>query len=151
MGYWLGSLLTHTDTDSYCDRPIGAVALDPATRHHYLALVQKRTGQACFRESVLDAYASRCTLCRLRHRELLDAAHIISYAEGGTHRVTNGMSMCEIQHAAYDADMFGVRPDGVAMVRGDVLEEKDGPMLRYGLQELQGRRLLLPRVPEKRP
>ena len=43
--------------------------------------MQGRAGQARFRESVLDAYASRCILCRLRHRELLDAAHIVSYAE----------------------------------------------------------------------
>lgn len=130
---------------------VNAVALDPATRRHYLAMVQRRTGQARFRESVLDAYAGRCTLCRLQHRELLDAAHIVSYAEGGTHLVTNGMSMCKIHHAAYDADIVGVRPDGVAEVRSDVLEEKDGPMLRHGLQEVHGRRLLMPRVPEKRP
>jgi len=115
------------------------------------ALVQRRTGQARFRESVLDAYASRCTLCRLRHRELLDAAHIVSYAEGGTHLVTNGMSMCKIHHAAYDADIVGVRPDGVAEIRRDVLEEKDGPMLRHGLQEVHGRRLLMPRASAKRP
>ena len=130
---------------------VNAVALDPETRRHYLALVQRRTGQARFRESVLDAYASRCTLCRLRHRELLDAAHIVSYAEGGTHPVTNGLSMCKIHHAAYDANIVGVRPDGVAEVRGDVLEEKDGPMLRHGLQEIHGVRIHLPRVLEKRP
>jgi putative restriction endonuclease len=98
---------------------VNAFALDPATRRHYLALVRRRTGQARFRETVLDAYASRCTLCRLRHRELLDAAHIVSYAEGGTHLVTNGMSMCKIHHAAYDLDIVGVRPDGVAEVRAD--------------------------------
>ena len=59
--------------------------------------------------------------------------------------------MCKIHHAAYDADIVGVRPDGVAEVRGDVLKEKDGPMLRHGLQEVHGGRLLLPRVKEKRP
>ena len=111
---------------------VNAVALDPATRRHYLALVQRRTGQARFRETVLDAYASRCTLCRLRHRELLDAAHIVFYAEGGTHQVTNGLAFCKIHHAAYDSDMVGVRPDGVAQVRRDVSEETDGPMLRHG-------------------
>ena len=29
---------------------VNAVALDPATRHHYLAVVQRRTDQARFRE-----------------------------------------------------------------------------------------------------
>jgi putative restriction endonuclease len=100
--------------------------------------VQRRTGQARFRETVLDAYASRCTLCRLRHRELLYAAHILSYAEGGTHQVTNGLAFCKIHHAAYDSDIVGMRPDGAAEVRRDVLEETDEPMLRHGLQEMHG-------------
>ena len=130
---------------------INARAVDPATRRHYLALVQRRVGQARFRESVLDAYASRCTLCRLRHRELLDAAHILSYAAGGTHSITNGLSMCKIHHAAYDADIVGLRPDGVAEVRPDVLRERDGPMLRHGLQEVHGAELYMPRKSELRP
>jgi putative restriction endonuclease len=130
---------------------VNAFDLDPATRRHYLAIVQQRIGQARFRESVLDAYSSRCTLCRLRHRELLDAALIVSYAKGGTHQITNGMSMCKIHHAAYDLDIVGVRPDGVAEVRTDILEEMDGPMLRHGLQEVHGVQIHLPRAPAKRP
>jgi len=127
------------------------VALDPLTRRHYLALVKRRTGKARFRESVLDAYASRCTLCRLRHRELLDAAHIVSYAEGGSHQVSNGLSMCKIHHAAYDLNIVGVRPDEVAEIRQDVLDEKDGPMLLHGLQEVHGTKLYLPRAEAPRP
>lgn len=130
---------------------INALASDPATRRHNLALVQQRVGQARFRETVLTAYSSRCTLCRLRHRELLDAAHIVSYAEGGDHQVSNGLSMCKIHHAAYDSDIVGVRPDGVAQVRGDVLEESDGPMLVHGLQEVHGAKLYLPKSEALRP
>jgi putative restriction endonuclease len=46
---------------------------------------------------------------------------------------------------------LGVRPDGVAEVRRDGLEETDGPMLRHGLQEVHGTRLSLPRSPALRP
>lgn len=130
---------------------VNAASLDPNTRRHYMSLVQRRAGQARFRETVLNAYASKCTLCRLKHRELLDAAHIVSWSDGGTHHVTNGLSMCKIHHAAYDANIVGVRPDGIAEVRRDILEETDGPMLRHGLQEIHGSRLLLPRSKEKRP
>jgi len=136
-----GSLTTGVQTDAHrpaAIRTVKAIALEPATRCHYLALVQRRTGQARFRETVLDAYSSRCTLCRLRHRELLDAAHIVSYAEGGTHQVSNGLAFCKFHHAAYDSDIVGVRPDGVAQVRRDVLEETDGPMLRHGLRKCTG-------------
>lgn len=130
---------------------IDALALDPTTRRHYLAIVQQRTGQARFRETVLNVYGSRCTLCQLRHRQLLDAAHIVSYGEGGTHNITNGMSMCKIHHAAYDSNIVGIRPDGVAQVRQDVLDEEDGPMLQHGLQGLHGAKLYLPRSRAQRP
>jgi putative restriction endonuclease len=124
---------------------------DVMARLRYMAAVSRRIGQAAFRESVLNAYQSRCSLCRLGHRVLLDAAHIIPDSDGGASVVTNGISMCKIHHAAYDSDIIGIRPDHVAEVRSDVLTEVDGPMLRHGLQELHGATLHLPRSPINRP
>lgn len=137
--------------DTAISAPIGVLSLDASARRHYLALVKRRAGQAVFRESVLSAYGSQCTLCRLKHRELLDAAHIIPDSEGGVLSVPNGLSMCKIHHAAYDANIIGVRPDHIAEVRADILEEVDGPMLRHGLQELHGTPIHVPRVPRHRP
>ena len=125
--------------------------LDPTTRRYYMRLVKQRTTQAAFREQVLAAYRNRCTFCWLGHRELLDAAHIIPDADGGKPVVTNGMSMCKIHHAAYDANIVGVRPDYVAEVREDILHEADGPMLRHGLQQLHGAKIHVPRPEDKRP
>jgi putative restriction endonuclease len=91
-------------------------------------------------------------MCRLRHPELLDAAHIIPDGDpGGEPVVPNGLSLCKIHHAAFDADMLGVRPDLVITVRRDVLEEHDGPILQYGLQALSGQRLEPPRERIARP
>ena len=36
-------------------------------------------------------------------------------------------------------------------MRVDILAEVDGPMLRHGLQEVHGARLVLPRREEQRP
>jgi putative restriction endonuclease len=41
--------------------------------------------------------------------------------------------------------------DCLIHVRRDILEEQDGPMLRYGLQELQGLPLNLPRSRDQHP
>lgn len=55
---------------------------DPAIRRAYVtATVRRRLHQQAFRERVLDAYRERCALCRLRHRELLDASHIAADRE----------------------------------------------------------------------
>jgi putative restriction endonuclease len=107
-------------------------------------LTRLRLHQPVFRAQVLRAYQGACTVCRLQHVDLLDAAHIRGDAETGQPVVTNGLAMCKIHHAAYDRSILGVRPDYTVAVREDVLLEVDGPMLRHGLQEMHGARLHLP-------
>ena len=114
--------------------------------------MKQRLHQRGFREIVLAAYREQCAMCRLRHRDLLDAAHIVPDSEGGLPEVPNGISLCKIHHAAFDRRVLGVRPDDYRIhVRPDVLREIDGPMLRHGLQELQGNKLWVPRSPGKKP
>ena len=121
-------------------------------RRYITAAVQQRLHQAAFRERVLDAYRAHCAMCSLKHRELLDAAHIIADSDPeGLPKVSNGLSLCKIHHAAFDRGIMTVRPDYQIEVRPGVLLEVDGPMLKHGLQELHGARLLLPRRPEDRP
>jgi len=66
--------------------------------------------------------------------------------------VTNGLSLCKIHHAAFDANILGIDPKLVVHVREDILREKDGPMLEHGIQAADGSRLLvIPRRLEDRP
>jgi putative restriction endonuclease len=112
-----------------------------------------RLHQTAFRERVIHAYRCHCTMCKLKHRELLDAAHITpDREESGEPVVSNGLSLCKIHHAAYDKNILGVSPDYVIHVREDILEEIDGPMLRYGLQGMHGQKLHeIPSRKELRP
>ena len=56
--------------------------------------------------------AIRLIVCRLRHWELLDAAHILPDKHPlGEPVVPNGLALCKLHHAAFDADILGVRPD----------------------------------------
>ncbi len=119
---------------------------DLALRRQYAqATVRRRLHQPVFRERVLLAYSSQCALCRLRHPELLDAAHIKEDSEGGEPIVPNGVAMCAIHHRSFDANVLAVRPDYVIEVRWDVREERDGRTLRHALQGLHGDMLSLPR------
>ncbi|WP_420623613.1 HNH endonuclease [Candidatus Poriferisodalis sp.] len=114
-------------------------------------IVRERLHQPVFREQVLTAYENRCALCRLRHRALLDAAHIRGDAQGGEPVVTNGIAMCKIHHAAFDNRFMAVRPDYGIEVRADVLIEEDGPTLKHALQGLHGRSIEVPRRRSLRP
>lgn len=107
-------------------------------------VLRQRLHQPVFRASVLAAYERQCSICRLRHVSLLDAAHVLSDREGGQPVVSNGLALCKIHHAAYDADILSVRPDYVVEVRESVLQEVDGPMLLHGIQEINGWNIQLP-------
>jgi putative restriction endonuclease len=114
-------------------------------REYVTAAVRRRLHQQAFRERVLRAYQDQCTLCRLRHRELLDAAHIIADAlDEGDPVIPNGLALCKLHHAAYDRMFLSVRPDYIIEVRPAILDEADGPMLQHGLKGLHGQPIVLP-------
>jgi putative restriction endonuclease len=115
-------------------------------------MTRQRLHQPEFRARVLLAYETRCSMCRLAHAQLLDAAHILGdkHPEGRP-VVSNGLSLCKIHHAAYDQNFLGVRPDLVIEVQADLLHEIDGPMLKHGIQALAGSRLHVPRSVAARP
>lgn len=122
-----------------------------ARRIYITGTFRRRLHQRSFRERVLAAYRRQCALCRLRHEELLEAAHIIPDSEQGEPTISNGLSLCKIHHAAFDRRFIGVRPDYVVEVRADLLEEHDGPMLKHGLQGMHGVRIQVPRREEHHP
>lgn len=123
------------------------------TRREYVTrLTKHRLHQAGFRERVIHAYQQSCSVCRLRHHQLLDAAHILPDSHPkGQPVVPNGLALCKLHHAAFDSHIIGVRPDLVIEVSTAVLEEIDGPMLLHGLQGFHGSALRVPRHEELRP
>ena len=121
------------------------IGIAEAKRAYLTANVKVRLHQRSFREKVLDAYQSQCALCRLKHRELLDAAHIIpDNLPEGKPIITNGLSLCKLHHAAFDKLLLGVTPDYTIHIREDILLEEDGPVLQHGLKELHKTKIILP-------
>ncbi len=134
--------------------PGAAVAEDRAEirREYITAVVRRRLHQQAFRARVIEAYRVQCALCRLRHQELLDAAHITGDAlPEGEPVVSNGLSLCKLHHAAYDRHFLTVRPDYRIEVRQSILDEEDGPMLLHGLKEMHHRQILVPRAVSLQP
>ncbi len=133
--------------DPEMDSVLGTVRRAYATR-----AVMQRLHQQQFRRIVLKAYRERCAICQLRHVALLDAAHILPDRDvRGEPVVPNGLGLCKIHHCAYDANILGVDAEVRVHIRPDVLAEIDGPMLKHGLQELDGIRLQVPWRADLRP
>ena len=132
--------------------PTGSV-IEENLRRYVIAETRRRLHQPVFRAKIMRAYETRCAVCSLRHSELLDAAHIVpDGVEGGEPVVRNGLALCKIHHAAFDARILGITPHSKIEIRSDLLTEIDGPMLRHGLQDLHGHHLAaVPKAQSERP
>jgi putative restriction endonuclease len=141
------------------DAQLGAIvesdvsaASEPIERRYVTSAFRRRVHQREFRERVLLAYREQCAVCRLRHQELLDAAHIVGDAEDeGDPLVSNGLALCKLHDAAFDSFFLTVRPDYTIEVRRSILEESDGPMLLHGLKQMHDQPIQLPRSHADRP
>lgn len=121
-------------------------------RAYVTTITLRRMHQQGFRHRVLKAYRETCAVCRLRHRELLEASHILPDGHPlGEPTVPNGIALCKLHHAAYDRNILGIRPDLRITIRADVLHETDGPMLRHGLQGFEGATIRVPSTVGLRP
>ena len=115
-------------------------------------IVKTRYHQPLFRARVIHAYEERCAVCRLPFTELLEAAHIRPDSQGGSAKISNGMSLCKIHHGAYDADIIGISPDYKIHVRESVLATFDGPTLQHSIKEMDGEELRqIPSLATSRP
>jgi putative restriction endonuclease len=146
------AFLLVADAEGMIAAPTTTPDADWPRKAYITRAVKMRLHQGRFRSLVLRAYRRQCAMCRLRHVPLLDAAHILPDRDPrGNPEVPNGLALCRIHHGAFDVGIVGVDPDFRMHLRGDVLEEIDGPMLRHGLQELHTVRIELPRRSADRP
>jgi len=107
---------------------------------------KQRLHQSSFREMVLDAYQERCAFSGMPVRRLLQAAHIVADAEAeGIAAVRNGIALSTIHHAAFDAHLLGIDPDGKIAVSDRLMQYNDGPVLEQGLKGVAGSRIHLPK------
>lgn len=60
---------------------------------------------------VTDAYKRRCAITGENTLFALEAAHIVPYANVGTHDVTNGLLLRADFHRLFDVGLVGVTPD----------------------------------------
>lgn len=133
------------------DEPEPVPLEDEIERRYAVRETRFRLHQAVFRGRVLRAYASTCTICRLKEGRLLDAAHIAGDLEmHGEPIVPNGLSLCSIHHRAFDQNLVGVSPDYRVHVSKRLLDDEDGPMLEL-LKQFHEQPIVLPTRSTWRP
>lgn len=101
---------------------------------------------AGFRRLVTRAYDYRCAACGLRvclddGRMLVDAAHLIPFAETRDDDPRNGMALCKNHHWAMDQFLIAPGTDKAWHVSGKLDDRLEG---QQDLLRLRGRSILLP-------
>jgi putative restriction endonuclease len=79
--------------------------------------------------------------------QMVDACHIVPFAESHDDTITNGLSLCPNLHRAFDRGLVKIDADYRVNVSQGVIESEAG----YSLKQFDGKQILLPRNPEYWP
>ncbi|MFI8917153.1 HNH endonuclease [Streptomyces sp. NPDC053513] len=99
-----------------------AFSLTENNSYSRAGLRRYRPDQERFRRAVLARYDHRCPLSGIAVPEMLEAAHLLPDAEGGSADAGNGLLMNAALHAAFDQHLFAIHPEGL-----DVVVRPNGP------------------------
>ncbi|CAG4884549.1 Restriction endonuclease [Georgfuchsia toluolica] len=127
----------------------GRVANQPVARYGDSILVKPRLGQGAFRVLVTDAYSRRCAITGESTLPVLEAAHILPFAECGPNEVSNGMLLRSDFHKLFDLGFVTVTEDFRVEVSQRIREEWFNGKAYY---RLHGKELAnLPETASQRP
>ena len=70
-----------------------------------------RRGQRAFRDNLLLAYGSGCSITGEGPEEVLEAIHIVPHAESGINELDNGLLMRADLHHLFDDGLLSINPD----------------------------------------
>ncbi|MFG3441161.1 HNH endonuclease [Nonomuraea sp. NPDC047897] len=100
--------------------------------------VRQRPNQRMFKLRVFRRYGPRCPLSGVSVPELLEAAHIVGYAKGGTDDPRNGLPLNVAVHRAFDAGLFAINPDTLEVETRPSGPDADALGIRYpaGVKDL---------------
>lgn len=114
-----------------------------------LYLTSARLGQGSFQILVGDAYQKRCAITGESTLPVLEAAHIKSYAEGGPHRISNGMLLRSDFHKLFDAGLVTVTPELRVRVSDRIKEQWYNGKAYYRLHDQP--LAVIPKLESQRP
>ena len=100
-------------------------------------LVTPRLGQGAFRVAVTDAYGRACAVTREHSLPVLEAAHIVPYAQGGLHDVSNGLLLRSDLHRLFDLGYVSVTPKLQLEVSARLRGDYDNGRTYYPLQGVE--------------
>jgi putative restriction endonuclease len=101
-----------------------------------LVPVRRRLGQGAFRLLVVDAYGRRCAVSGEKALPVLESAHIRPVANGGEHRVDNGLLLRSDIHTLFDRGYVTITPGGKFRASRRLKDDYDNGEPYYALEKV---------------
>jgi len=119
--------------------------------NHYQQEVFVRN--SIFKREVFRHYRNSCCISELRidateNITILDACHIVPYAESHNDTIQNGIALCPNLHRAFDRGLIGISDDYRVIVNSIFSEPHPSP---YSIIQFSGKPILLPSNPKHYP
>lgn len=105
-----------------------------------------RLVQGFFRETVLLSYESRCAVCQISERRLLNASHIIPWQANEKRRAdpSNGLALCALHDRAFDQGLISFDASLCLLVSPQLKTKVAVPLHRTAFLDLEGKSLSKP-------
>lgn len=88
-----------------------------------LRSIAVRRGQRKFREKLLRVYGGRCAVTGSSVESLLEAAHIVPYADSGMNSVDNGLLLRADIHTLFDLGLLQIEPSTMTVYVSEEITE----------------------------
>ena len=113
-------------------------------------VIKQRINQSLFRNMVLSAYNNTCCITGLARPELIEACHIIDWADDEKNRINpcNGLAMNVLFHRAFDKLYLGISTDLRVIISDklyDGLKGKDKDNTYEIFNPYNGKNIMLPK------
>jgi hypothetical protein len=97
------------DVDLVMD--IGEKEVEIILGGHVEATVRRRRGQREFRFKLMERFGEICAFSGEQPPQVLEAAHINSFAQTGEHHLNGGLLLRRDIHSLFDANLISVNPE----------------------------------------
>ena len=109
-------------------------------------IVKLRVNQSFFRSAVMTSYNNRCCVSGVGNPQLLEACHIVSWADDSHNRTNpeNGLCLNSLFHRAYDKHLMAITPDYEIIISENFMEKVEDSTFEKYLTEINGRKINMP-------
>lgn len=101
---------------------------------------------ALFKREIPRLYNYTCAISGLRisamlNISIIDACHIVPFADSFDDTLSNGIALCPTLHRAFDRGLISISDDYTVLINKNFIENTSSP---YNLSQFKGRSLCLP-------